>query len=368
MSFLSDKTCNVAGICPSQTNARETLPSGFTNVTGWANSTHCCDICRGASKVNCRNPEDCKGKTGFDDWDYLILDEIWLPQLCKAFSQGHDPTLTHPIGTKCQDHATRLDGLSIHGLWPNYIGGFPSCCHSNTLPLALPKDLHHLAAQSWVDPAFGANDDCSACSMWSHEALKHGSCFAEDPLDYIRVTLDVFHRLQSQRARLDYLLKTSYPQKVRTVDIEEMYPDMKVQVICDLMDNTSATTHVGHFLEIRTCWNRTSAFDAATPKASQLVPIDCGPAMSSDKTGPCPTYIVAASPPQKPDKPDDSGGSSRLDVLEGVIALVILAIGCLVLLYFGFGFRRRNRGRIDSLATMPLQADGATGAEMASTS
>ncbi len=44
-------------------------------------------------------PNTCHNKTGDQDYDYLLLDLLWLPQFCAALSEGHDPTLSHTAGT-----------------------------------------------------------------------------------------------------------------------------------------------------------------------------------------------------------------------------------------------------------------------------
>jgi len=92
--------------------------SGFTNITGWDNSTQtCCDIC---STPGTASPQT---------WDYLMLSQSWLPQFCQSLANGFDPTLTHTQNTTCQsDYLAKRDGLGIHGVWPNNYNDYPSCC------------------------------------------------------------------------------------------------------------------------------------------------------------------------------------------------------------------------------------------------
>ncbi|CAE8603216.1 unnamed protein product, partial [Polarella glacialis] len=242
----------------------------------------------------------CGNKTGMNDWDFLILDELWLPQLCRALEQGHDPTLTHAGGRRCHSSAARLDGLSIHGLWPNYVGGYPSCCRRDALPAQLPEALRSAAEKRWVDPTWPSGDSCSICSMWGHEHMKHGSCVSRGIEDYMNLTLELSARLRPQREELERLLEDAGPGQARTADLAAIYKPWAVQVICDPLDTDNQSADVGHFLEIRTCWNRSAEVSPAEVlEASQLVQIDCGKAFRG-MTAPCPEFVLSAAPPSTP--------------------------------------------------------------------
>lgn len=141
-----DDTCFVENSCQFTNGLAYDQDTGFTNDTGWSSavSTDCCSICiPGSPSKVCFDESDVtsdcmvnkEGKGG--DFDYLMLDQIWLPQLCNALSSGHDPTLSHLDGAICNTRNTRnnQNKLIIHGLWPNYYEGFPQCCNDTNAPL-----------------------------------------------------------------------------------------------------------------------------------------------------------------------------------------------------------------------------------------
>jgi len=265
--------CVVSGVCPA--SPRGVAKSGFTSNTGWSDGSSCCDICEGVKPVNCFNPPTCGSKIGDDDWDYAVLDQIWLPQLCGAFDQGHDPTLTHAPGARCRADARTRGGLSIHGLWPNYVGGYPTCCRPQTVsPHMLPAPLQILAEQAWVDPTWRDGDGCAFCSMWAHEHMKHGTCMADDMAGYFNVTLSLVARVQERSQKVESLLEAAVDQPISTAAIEEVYLPFSVQVVCDPRDPL-ATETVGVFLELRTCWNRAPGFSRQRPDVGLLSQTPC---------------------------------------------------------------------------------------------
>jgi len=276
-SSHSSDSCGAPGMCPA--TGRATDRSGFTNNTGWQPDGHsCCDICDvpGTKTVNCFNPATCGRKTGDNDWDFLILDQIWLEQLCAAFDQGHDPTLTHMPGVTCRSDARRTTGLSIHGLWPNYVGGYPQCCSQTTLPVDLPSALLEQARAEWVDPTTADGDKCGFCSMWAHEAMKHGTCFSKDTENYFHSTLNLLSRMKDKTLKVNGLLQSASVYPVKASDLAAIYAPFQVQLVCDARDRyVSKSSDSGVFLELRTCWNRTAGFSYDTPDVNELYQISC---------------------------------------------------------------------------------------------
>jgi ribonuclease T2 len=239
--------------------------------------------------VNCFDPATCGDKTGNDDWDFLVLDQIWLPQLCRALEEGHDPTLTHMSNARCQSNAARRSGLSIHGLWPNYINGFPQCCKHIALPEKLASDLAAQAEDKWVDPTEAVGDKCGVCSMWAHEMMKHGTCLTTNMTNYMQVTFALLTRLTQQTSAANALLTTASHTRVPTEALKQVFSPFVVQMLCDGKDERS-TNSTGVFLELRTCWNRTEHFSPDSATASSLFQIDCPGKPVGDS---CPEFIIA---------------------------------------------------------------------------
>lgn len=257
---------------------------------GWdmESSDSCCQICLpGTPATVCFDPDnaDCVSKTGDGDYDFLLLDQIWRPQFCYSLANGHDPTLTHLEGSTCDDSMESKSLLSIHGLWPNYIGGYPQCCNGTGATFALhPEevakwDIYPALMTQWSDPTNPSV--CAVCLMLNHEWLKHGGCYSPgSPEEYFADTLKLDTSLSQYTTKLLALKGTT----VLTADIEKMYP-AAVNVVCDPNDESSSSPRqipvgasVGSFLELQTCWSR------------DKLPVDCPPAPTGTITTPCPEY------------------------------------------------------------------------------
>lgn len=288
-SGSSEGSCYVPPSCLA-TEAYD-KQTGFTNNTGYSveNTNECCQICLpGTPPTVCfdSNDEDCSKKTGAGDYDYLLFDQIWLPQFCFGLNaeKSHDPTLTHLYGSSCKSLSDSSSRLSIHGLWPNYYGGYPQCCNSTAdmAPL-VPDDVYAWTIwprlkSEWTDPT--ASADCSACYMLNHEWQKHGNCYSPgNPLKYFEDALGI----NSLIAKNTDILNSYHGQTVKTADIASLY-QKKVNVLCDNQDKITYDTiteqGTGMFVEIQTCWDndRTSM-------------VDCSPANNGTFTTPCPTFV-----------------------------------------------------------------------------
>lgn len=256
--------------------------SGFTNDTGWVSSSDaCCQICLpGTPSTVCFNASDtaCTSKTGNSDYDFILMDQIWLPQFCAALAQGHDPTLSHLSGTKCTKN---ISSLSVHGVWPNYFGGYPQCC--TQVPWT-PIDPQIVMSWSvwpdlqkfWFDPTED-NSTCSICYMLNHEWEKHGTCFSpSNAEEYFTYGLHLDSYLQSYSAEV----KSFQGKTVLTEDLMALYPH-RVNIVCDPMDATypsSSASDTGVLLEVQTCWDTHDNW------------IDCAPTSNLKFTYPCPLY------------------------------------------------------------------------------
>ena len=118
------ESCKLKDACPVSSSGVVTYDAqtGFTNETGWdwtGSVKSCCQICPdNISSTVCFDSSpssSCSNKTGNADYDYVMLDQIWLPQLCSALDSGHDPTLSHVQGMTCADYVTEgTPRLSIH--------------------------------------------------------------------------------------------------------------------------------------------------------------------------------------------------------------------------------------------------------------
>lgn len=124
------------------------------------------------------NDLDCKSKTGNGDFDYVLFDQIWLPAFCQSLATGFDPTLTHLEGSLCQASSSQHSSskLSIHGMWPNYVSGYPQCCdiesgHTVALHPAevVEWDIWPELQEHWPDKTSPPGSPCAVCLMVSEE-------------------------------------------------------------------------------------------------------------------------------------------------------------------------------------------------------
>jgi ribonuclease T2 len=265
---------------------------------GWVlpDKQHCVDICRLApSKPTCfTNATDCIQKHQRPgDYDSLLFDQLFLPQFCRDLLIGIDSTLAHrpvasyPEGIRC--HSPVQSVLSIHGLWPNYKGGYPACCNVSDFVRNTPIDPHHMQATypklvqemtaKWRDPTQNYSSD-ALCELWNHEFQKHGLCYTANGSDfnaaaaqYFTDTLAVARRLESAANQIHTWAQQALPL-VSTSSIRSLYTKY-VQVHC------SSRKGVWFLSGIRSCWS--------PPPVKQ---IDC----IADTVDVCPDVLFSLAP------------------------------------------------------------------------
>lgn len=222
---------------------------------------------------------DCQDKTGYDDYDYVMLDQIYFPQWCNALAAGHDPTVSHLQGSLCTDAVTKgVPLLNIHGLWPNYYNGYPQCCkqvgEDSVEPLD-PEDVqtewetYDELQQMWFDPTTDlVNSDgcnCATCYLLNHEWEKHGSCMGVGEVKelYFKAGLEIAEALVNH----SIVVQSMNGSIVEVSQIVGLY-NHTVNVICDpkaeYIPPSAVWTGEGPapqadevqvFLEIQSCWD-----------------------------------------------------------------------------------------------------------------
>lgn len=313
----TDITCPVIG----SNDPKYDAATGFTNYTGWFDGVgveKCCNICSpnlrpptvavaGAAAVaeaaavsRRRHFSSSSYRFNLSDFDYIIFDQLWLPQLCLALAEGHDPTLSHSSHMRCDPavfaNADSFTRLSIHGVWPsNLHGSFLSCCASSAGEHLSTVDPVVMATWSiaddmqrnWFDPtaltdavvpllqqskdrqrrglrdasvAFSpptTNVSCGTCVLPNHEYQKHGTCFgtgADADFVYFATGLNISNAVSSASEQINAWAG----QYVAVDQFEALFPTA-INVLCD-----AQSSHEGSqvFFELRTCWNLTSSVEA----------------------------------------------------------------------------------------------------------
>ena len=97
------------------------------------------------------------------DFDFYALALSWSPDYC-AGSNVNDPQ---------QCSVGKQLGFVLHGLWPQYIRGYPADCSTVKLPKDAQQQFPNLYPSS---------------KLYTHEWNKHGTCSGLKPLDYLALS------------------------------------------------------------------------------------------------------------------------------------------------------------------------------------
>ncbi|GMF18688.1 unnamed protein product [Phytophthora lilii] len=268
---------------------------------GWLNksvsSGQCVDICSAPSATCLTKIPTCLAKQKVPgDFDYLVLEQLFVPQFCRDLLVGVDGTISHqnvnpyPNGTVC-DPERAASKLTIHGLWPNYDDGYVSCCNpSDTVAndpydaAAFAKNQATLLAEmgdKWIDASQSSTYD-TLCEIYDHEFQKHGLCYAAQGADleaaavtYFEATLNTADRLSAATEQINAWAALDTPQTT-LAQIEALY-DHKVMVFCSAVDGDNQLS------VIRTCYEKPSDIGSEGPKTQ----IDCANATATSTFSVC---------------------------------------------------------------------------------
>lgn len=291
----------LGGWLPAASNASSHAAAACNDNTGFSSTKQqCVDICVGAKTTpTCLTsaPECVAKKMVPGDYDYLLLEQLFVPQFCRDLLLGVDSTISHqnvnvyPNGTACQPQVAQST-LTIHGLWPNYNDGYVSCCNAtesagnhpyNALDFALNHDdLLQEMSTKWIDATQVSAYD-TLCEIYDHEFQKHGLCFGAfgDDFDYaaanyFRATMNAADQNAAATAQINAWAAATPPQIPSLADIEALYPK-HVQVLCSAVDG------INQFSVVRTCYEKTDVIGSTGP----FTPRDCDNATSTTTFVPC---------------------------------------------------------------------------------
>ncbi|KAG7396720.1 hypothetical protein PHYBOEH_001888 [Phytophthora boehmeriae] len=249
---------------------------------GWLASdptAQCVDICSAPSKTCLTSDAACLAKTEQPgDFDYLVLEQIFVPQFCRDLLKGYDSTVSHqnvdvyPNGTSCVESVVKSE-LTIHGLWPNYNDGYVSCCNPSSTTTNDPYNAADFAAaqstllatmgEKWVDATQATTYD-TLCEIYNHEFQKHGLCYQANGDDYIsaavtyfEATLNTAERLSSATKQINAWAAQSTPQTT-LAELKALY-DHDIIALCSSVDGSNKLS------AIRTCYEKPAAITSNGP-------------------------------------------------------------------------------------------------------
>ena len=129
-------------------------------------------------------------------FDYYVLALSWSPSYCAGEAGQNDSQQCAP---------GRRFAFVIHGLWPQYIKGWPQDCA--TRGTWIPQDL--------ID---GMMDVMPSKKLIIHEWKKHGSCSGLSQQDYFNSARQIFGNVRIPARYLS-------PQSIVTVTPEQLVTD-----------------------------------------------------------------------------------------------------------------------------------------------
>lgn len=237
---------------------------GIDYPGGWdMDHLSCVDICKNASYTS-------------PDYDFIMLDQLFMPQYCRDLHFGVDSTVTHqnvlpfPKGVQCRKSINTL--FTIHGVWPSVkeVGKYPACCGHR--PGVLPVEkvssgmLRQLESLKWLDPTQDTKE--ALCSIYNHEYQKHATCLGDNTTfeAYVYVIQQLDMEVRDATEKVAALVDKP---SVFVKDIEKLY-GYGIQVYC----STVASGGENRLSSIRTCW-QPLRFHVYEVKGLKVVRQDC---------------------------------------------------------------------------------------------
>ncbi|KAI9980942.1 hypothetical protein PInf_010292 [Phytophthora infestans] len=268
---------------------------GWTD--GSMSSGKCVDICSAPSATCLTKDFTCLAKEKVPgDFDYLVLEQLFVPQFCRDLLVGVDGTISHrnvnpyPNGTACVPERA-VSKLTIHGLWPNYNDGYVSCCNPSDTVENDPYDAVKFSenqatllaemGDKWIDASTESTYD-SLCDIYDHEFQKHGICYAAQGADleaaavtYFKATLSTADRISTATEQINAWAALDTPQTTLAA-IEALY-DHKVMIFCSAVDGENQLS------VIRTCYEKPDDIGSQGPTTQ----IDCANATATSTFSVC---------------------------------------------------------------------------------
>src|SRR5215472_14020606 len=120
-------------------------------------------------------------------FDYYVLALSWSPEFCHS----------HPERPEC---ASGSHGFVVHGLWPQYVDGYPENCST---------------APGLADPS-RMTDIMPDTSLVAHEWGTHGTCSGLNPEEYFKLVRQAFESVKvPERLKKPHRLFSITPRELK---------------------------------------------------------------------------------------------------------------------------------------------------------
>ena len=147
-------------------------------------------VTKSPTKSATRKPKATPTQAQTADFDFYVLSLSWSPDYC-ATTDNADPN---------QCSVGRKLGFVLHGLWPQYINGYPSDCATTRLPDKTLAKFPNLFPST---------------SLAIHEWRKHGTCSGLTPEGYLSLAQDI-------KASVAIPMEYQRPTKALRVTVDDL--------------------------------------------------------------------------------------------------------------------------------------------------
>lgn len=174
-------------------------------------------------------------------FDYYVLSLSWSPTWCALEGDARG-------APQCRDEADT--GWLLHGLWPQYVRGWPAHCSSARTPPSRATTA-------------GMADIMGSAGLAWYQWKKHGTCSGLAAVDYFALARRAYHRVN----RPAVFRKLRDPVRLPASVVEEAFLKANPGWTADML---TITCREGRIQEARLCLSK------------DLDPIPCAPDTARD--------------------------------------------------------------------------------------
>ena len=173
-------------------------------------------------------------------FDYYTLSLSWSPTYCRSDQGQRNPSQCGP---------GRRFAFVVHGLWPQYVRGWPDFCRTR----------QRWVAQQQIDRMM---DIMPSKGLIIHQWKKHGTCSGLDQRDYFRLTRALFDRVKIPARYLSPTDPVLVSPNQLVSDFVKTNRELRAEMISVQCGNQRDRSNLR---ELRICFNRKGDFVACGP-------------------------------------------------------------------------------------------------------